>query len=669
VKTQKKKGILSEITSRILTVVLPVFFVVTLVVILMVSNTSISAQKTSLAQQSEMASYQLENFFTKYLTLAEQAGVNNNIKQSFDESKGEKYLYMVSNYDDVMVTIQEIAAADKGNVQACFLADLDSSSVISSDGTQVGAGFDVTSREWYSCVTEKKAVLTKPYVDTATGNLVVTVAAPVYSKQGEITGVAGLDIALTQMNVILSEYQIGKAGFVMLVGADGTFMYHPNPEVQMKNIAELDISPEVMQAIETDAHEVFSYKAFGEKKYGYVAQIGDLDFKVISNIPSSEYFSDLALAMVVTILVVLAGIALIVISISKVAKGITKPIISLNDVAQQLADGNLDVSIAIDVDNEIGELAASIEKTVERLKVYIAYIDEISDVLTRLADGKLNITLAYDYAGEFAKVKDAMLYISSSMKEVMEGIVETSNQVAAGSDELARAAQTIAEGATTQAASVQELVATSNQVAEQVQENAEDAKNSAAETEKVMQMMEDSKAQVNQMMGAMDNITKTSNEVVGIIKTIEEIASQTNLLALNASIEAARAGEAGRGFAVVASEIGSLADESTRAANTTRDLIGLSINEIEKGTALANGVVDSIQEVLAAIEKVNQMIERTAENSLGQAQSMEEIRNGIEEIAQGVEDNSAAAEESAATSEELAAQATNLSDMVQRFEL
>lgn len=667
-KMQQKKGILAEITNKILRVVLPVLLIITVVVGFMVSNTSLSAQEASLTQESEMASYQLENFFTKYLTTASMAGVNNNLKEACDESSGTTYVFDLPSKNDVMKTLQEIASSDE-NIQACFIADIDSSSVLSSDGTTAGEGFDVTGRAWYSAATDKKTVLTKPYVDTATGGLVVTVAAPICNTSGTAVGVVGLDIALAQMNAILSEYTIGKAGFVMLLATDGTFVYHPNPDVQMKNLSELDISNHIAQAMTQEEHKVFSYTAFGASKFGYAAPIGDLDFMVVSNIPSGEYFSQMIIAIILTVLVVAAGIAAIIVAIKKVSKGITQPIVELNDVATQLADGNLDVSISVDVDNEIGELSDSISKTVERLKVYIAYIDEISAVLTQIADGKLNVSLQYDYAGDFARVKDAMLYISTSMKEVMQGIIESSGQVELGSEELARASQTIAESATNQAASVQELVATSNQVAEQVQENAEGAKMSAGETEKVMHMMENSKVQMNLMMEAMDKITTTSKEVVGIIKTIEEIASQTNLLALNASIEAARAGEAGRGFSVVASEISSLADESTSAANTTRNLIGVSIDEIEKGTALAREVVDSMQAVQDAISYVNEMIVKTADNSSGQAQNIKEIRNGVEEIARSIEDNSAAAEESAATSEELAAQATTLSDMIQRFEL
>ena len=171
------------------------------------------------------------------------------------------------------------------------------------------------------------------------------------------------------------------------------------------------------------------------------------------------------------------------------------------------------------------------------------------------------------------------------------------------------------------------------------------------------------------MMDAMNRISEKQHEVVGIIKTIEDIADQTNLLSLNASIEAARAGEAGKGFAVVASEIGSLADESSRAASNTRDLIGISIDEIEQGTSLAHEVVDSMNEVLKAVQNVNDLIGKSAQNNVAQEQSVEQIRLGIEEISNSVQDNSAAAEETSATSEELAAQANILTDMVQHFDL
>ena len=173
---------------------------------------------------------------------------------------------------------------------------------------------------------------------------------------------------------------------------------------------------------------------------------------------------------------------------------------------------------------------------------------------------------------------------------------------------------------------------------------------------------------MNRMMDAMTKIHDTSQEVVGIIQTIEQIADQTNLLALNASIEAARAGELGKGFAVVAGEIGKLADESSKAANTTRDLIGVSIDEIEKGNELANRVLASLDDAVLAVANVNEMIEKTAEHAEKQAEHMQQIQKGIEEISQGIADSSAVSEESAATSEELAAQATTLTELLRRFE-
>lgn len=85
----------------------------------------------------------------------------------------------------------------------------------------------------------------------------------------------------------------------------------------------------------------------------------------------------------------------------------------------------------------------------------------------------------------------------------------------------------------------------------------------------------------------------------------------------------------------MADEIGKLAQESSKAANMTRELIGVSMEEINKGNQIADHVMDSLKTAVEAVDNVNGMIQKTAGNAADQAQSMEQIRVGIEEISQG----------------------------------
>ena len=654
----KKKRIAQEIQSRILTIVIAIFMVVAVVVAVMVGNVSLSAQKNDLEMQSKAASYQLEIFFQEYMTIVEQMALDKDVRTLLTETKAGDKITESADYQTVFHEMEKIAAADSDNIQAVWLGDIDANVVTQSDGFTSDSSFEITERTWYRAVETNSTILTSAYVDASTGNLILSAATPVYDENGKnIIGVAGADIALEHI------------GFVILVTSDGTIIYHPNSDNQLKNLSELNVSDSVMKAIQSQNGTSVKYKADGSSKYGYVGRIGTTDYYTLSCMPSSEYLASLIQCIIIVLLLVIVGVVIIIMAIRRLAGNITKPIVALNEVAQELAEGNLDVSLDVSSENEIGELADSIQKTVDRLKEYINYIDEIAYVLNRLSDGKLKFTLKYDYAGDFAKVKDGMMHISESLQGMIENIINSSAQVSAGADDLSRAAQNIAEGASTQAASVEELVATSVSVSEQVKENTDDALKSADETARVTKMMQDSRTQMDQMTEAMNKITETSNEVVSIIKTIEDIADQTNLLALNASIEAARAGEAGKGFAVVASEIGSLAEGSSKAANNTKDLIGISIQEIERGTELAANVVASMQEVLDAIENVNGMIGKSAENNQTQNQNIEQIKIGIEEISKAVEDNSASAEETSATSEELAAQAATLEALVKHFDL
>ena len=666
----KRKQISQEISVRILSVIITIFVLFCAIVAVMIGNISLSSQRNELELQSKSAGNELGTFFKKYTTIVDQMALNPDIQEILTDTKKGDSIKDASLYKDVYAELQADEAYDSDNILAAWIGDIDANVLTQSDGYTSDSSFDITTREWYQVTQTGNTMLTNAYTDASTGKLILSAAAPVYDKTGKtVVGVAGLDIALDHINEQFASYTVGDTGYVILLSEDGTFIYHPNSDYQLKTLKDVGVSDQVINALQNKENTSVKYNIGDSKRFGYIGNIADTNYYVLSCLPSGEYYSSLIKCIVLTVILALIGIGIIVFAIRKVSSAITKPIIGLNDVAQELAQGNLDVELKVQSDNEIGELADSIQLTVNRLKEYINYIDEIAEVLNRIADGKLKFQLKYDYAGDFSKVKDGMMNISKSLQEIVENILEGSAQVSSGADDLAKAAQSIAEGASTQSASIEELVATSTTVMEQVKENTEDARKSVSQTNEVKKMMENSNEQMNQMMEAMNKITETSNEVVGIIKTIEDIADQTNLLALNASIEAARAGEAGKGFAVVASEIGSLAEGSSKAANTTKDLIGVSIEEIEKGNQLATAVMESIAKVMEAVQSVNKQIEKSADNYVLQEQSMEQIELGIEEISRAVEDNSAASEEASATSEELAAQATTLEGLVNRFDL
>lgn len=668
-KNGSGKKIVSQIMMQVGTNVLIVLLVIAVMAILMMNSVLMSSKETELTLESKFMSNQLSEFFGNYISMTEQLAVNPQVREVLKDTGVGESIIENKGYPTVFENIKNMQQTDSENIMAVWIGDVEASQCTQSDEFTTPKGWDITSRPWFACTTLGKTVLTEPYVDESTGQMILSAASPIYDEKGKVLGVSGMDISMTQIMNVMAQHKIGENGYIVLLTSDGLVVYHPDENQIQKNIADTGISQNVITAIENGNETFLHYKAGGTTQYGFLSAVGDTGFLVMSSLPRSEYFSQLVTTLVLLTVLFIAGIILIILGMRKAAVKITKPILELNDTAQQLAAGNFDVELHVTAENEIGELGQSISATVERLKEYIAYIAEITEVLSRLADGKLSVELKYDYVGEFQKVKQALINISTAMNDVMVGIADSAEQVSVGADELAKASQVLAESAGAQAESVEGLVTAAASVADQVEENKKDAENAAKETELVTEMMGESRTQMDLMKDAMGKIQEASQQVVGIITTIEEIASQTNLLALNASIEAARAGEAGRGFSVVATEIGKLAEESAKAVNVTRTLIGGSMEEIARGNDLVEQVVHSLHSSEEAVKHVNGMIQKTTENANEQAESMEKIRAGIEEISRGIQDSSAISEESAATSQELAAQAVTLNEMIQHFEL
>lgn len=383
----------------------------------------------------------------------------------------------------------------------------------------------------------------------------------------------------------------------------------------------------------------------------------------------NNLINKLKILKVISIVIILIAIGLtftLTIFLSKyITNLISVPIEKMNNIAKEMAKGNLTLKIDVTSKDEIGELANSFSDMIKTIK---SYITEISHVLGCISKGDLNVSTEEGYKGDFVEIKGSLNNIIRSLNEIFFEIKEATNQVTGSSEQVASIAQVLSQGTIEQASSVQQLSASMAEINEKVQSTAENATNTKFITSSLVENIETSNSQMNEMLNAMNEIEKSSNDIRNIIKVIDEISEQTNLLALNAAIEAARAGEAGRGFTVVAEEVRKLASKSSSAAKQTTEIIKGSMAVVKTGKSLAYNTAKALGDVADNVKKATELVANITSSSEEQAKSIRQVNDGIFQITDVVQSTSSIAEKSANASQELTNQAAVLEEMIKRFQ-
>ncbi len=409
---------------------------------------------------------------------------------------------------------------------------------------------------------------------------------------------------------------------------------------------------------------------FGPMMTNVQNNFNDMDENT-TNITDSTYHTAKRLDAIIMIIAAIISIAALLVTI-RLAKTITElltqPIKELEAVAEEMAKGSLNVDITYTSQDELGNLASSMNTMCHNVN---EIVNDIGYILTELSDGNFSVksNCVDKYVGDYVPVLTGLRAIRDNLNATLKKINESADEVAHGSIQLAESAQLLAEGATEQAGAVEELTASINDVNMMSDNNAQGAEAAYQKAFETGKEASKSQEELAALTEAMQNINDTSLEIRNIIASIEDIASQTNLLALNASIEAARAGEAGRGFAVVADQIGKLATDSAQAAVNTRELISKSMEQIENGNRITEKTVQSINDILVAMTEFAEITKQVSSTSREQADMLKQVETGIEQIAGVVQNNSASAEETSATSQELSSQSELLKQQVSRFKL
>jgi methyl-accepting chemotaxis protein len=267
-------------------------------------------------------------------------------------------------------------------------------------------------------------------------------------------------------------------------------------------------------------------------------------------------------------------------------------------------------------------------------------------------DGDGRALKVVKYASDITEQKRTSLRLDQLVTQIRTA----TGEVSASAHEISAANASLSQRVERQAASLEETASSMEQMTATVRQNADNAAEANQLATAARGQADEGSIVVTQAVGAMDAIHAAGGQIAEITSVIDEIAFQTNLLALNAAVEAARAGDQGRGFAVVASEVRNLASRSATAAKQIKNLITDTVSKVEDGSKLVTQSGHSLEQIVAAVKKVSDIVAEIAAASAEQSSGIDQIGRAVSQMDEMTQQNAAMVEQAAAASKAIAEQ-------------
>lgn len=656
----KRKSLLKSILTSSVGVLAAALIVVCLVFSINVNIQYTRSISSELYNTVAAESQKMDAWFTKHEAIAEEfacAAVNQDLH-------GEELQDFIVNAvlpcsENIMDGYLAWEADDMGMV--CGLYPVEDNYV-------------AKERDWYIKAKDTGSpIVTEPYIDVATGNIVITVAAPLKSN-GSVVGVCGLDIEITELVSLTQSLKADENGYSVLVDADGNIVVHTdNPDYSHRFEGEdevmtrlADTAPvytEVLAA--SGGTKIVSGRDYdGKKCYFPIAPIGDTGWKVLYAADYNEAISPLVfiilLAVGVSVAAIAGGTAFFYFKFTKRVK----PLSEIARIVTDMSNGILEHLYPEAENDEIGTICTALSSTNKSLK---SYIDEIETQLAGMAEGVFKYKKNVKFVGEFEVMEQSIRHICDTMHFTFKKLKEVSEEIANDSQSVSESAAALADAVQNETQLIGDVSASIEDVnrhAVQSSKNAFDVREVVAAASETVNSGNE---KMQQLVELMSSISHSAAEIVKINTTIEDIAFQTNILALNASIEAARAGAAGKGFAVVAEEVRQLAAKSAEASKSTSELIGQTVQNIKSGSAAANEAAEMLGEVVEETSTISGSVSEIADVSERQKAMLTEIVENLGKVETLIAATSATSQTSANASVQLDDQVVRLKEYLARF--